>query len=50
MAEALPKATEGLRTILPDWLSSMCTWRWPGPREPAGPKVTNSFINNGQWV
>lgn len=35
VADALP--TEGLGAILPAWLSSMCTWRWPGPREPAGP-------------
>lgn len=37
MAEALPKAAKGRRTVLLDWLSSMCIWRWPGPREPTGP-------------
>lgn len=32
-----PEASEGLRPILPAWLSATCTWRWPGPREPDGP-------------
>lgn len=35
--QVLPEASEGLRPILPAWLSSMCTRRWPGPREPDGP-------------
>lgn len=31
------KATMGPRTLLPAWLSSRCTRRWPSPGEPVGP-------------